>query len=157
VAAPDDPGPRLVYADWLDDQGQPERADFLRLEAELLALPDGERHPALQDELRQCEEGLDPAWVAAVSRPRIEGCSFRFAYQCPLGGDRLTPTDDPRKRFCGKCRRNVYFCDSVEEVRTQARHGHCVAVDLGVLRREGDLPKPRRRPRRVRMGRYYPR
>jgi uncharacterized protein (TIGR02996 family) len=25
---PDDPGPRLVYADWLDEQGRPEQATF---------------------------------------------------------------------------------------------------------------------------------
>ena len=28
--APDDDGPRLVYADWCEDNGQPERAEFIR-------------------------------------------------------------------------------------------------------------------------------
>jgi uncharacterized protein (TIGR02996 family) len=28
---PDQPGPRLVYADWLDEQGQCDRAEFVRL------------------------------------------------------------------------------------------------------------------------------
>jgi uncharacterized protein (TIGR02996 family) len=29
-AEPDDDGPRLVFADWLEDNGQPERAEFIR-------------------------------------------------------------------------------------------------------------------------------
>jgi uncharacterized protein (TIGR02996 family) len=32
--APDDDGPRLVYADWLEDHGQAERAEFIRVQCE---------------------------------------------------------------------------------------------------------------------------
>ncbi len=32
--APDDDGPRLVYADWLDEHGQPDRAEFIRVQCE---------------------------------------------------------------------------------------------------------------------------
>ncbi len=32
---PDDEAPRLVYADWLDEHGQAERAEFIRVECEL--------------------------------------------------------------------------------------------------------------------------
>jgi uncharacterized protein (TIGR02996 family) len=32
---PDDDVPRLVYADWLDENGQPERAEFIRVQIEL--------------------------------------------------------------------------------------------------------------------------
>ncbi len=35
---PDDDTPRLVYADWLDDHGQPERAEFIRVQCELARL-----------------------------------------------------------------------------------------------------------------------
>ncbi|HLW65058.1 MAG TPA: TIGR02996 domain-containing protein [Gemmataceae bacterium] len=31
---PDDDAPRLVYADWLDENGQPDRAEFIRLQIE---------------------------------------------------------------------------------------------------------------------------
>ena len=34
-AAPDDDAPRLIYADWLDEHGQPERAEFIRVQCEL--------------------------------------------------------------------------------------------------------------------------
>ena len=39
IANPDDDTPRLVYADWLDEHGQPERAEFIRLQIELAPLP----------------------------------------------------------------------------------------------------------------------
>src|SRR5689334_13851092 len=34
VAAPDDDAPRLVYADWLDEHGDPDRAEFIRHQIE---------------------------------------------------------------------------------------------------------------------------
>ncbi len=37
--APDDDGPRLIYADWLDAAGRPERADFIRVQLALARLP----------------------------------------------------------------------------------------------------------------------
>jgi uncharacterized protein (TIGR02996 family) len=43
---PDDDSPRLVYADWLEEHGKPERAEFIRVECELARLPrrDRRRH-----------------------------------------------------------------------------------------------------------------
>lgn len=35
AANPDDDTPRLVYADWLDDSGRPEQAEFVRVSVEL--------------------------------------------------------------------------------------------------------------------------
>lgn len=39
-AHPDDDLPRLVLADWLDEQGQPDCAEFIRLQVELAKLQD---------------------------------------------------------------------------------------------------------------------
>jgi uncharacterized protein (TIGR02996 family) len=36
---PDDDLPRMVYADWLDEHGQPERAEFIRVQCELSRPP----------------------------------------------------------------------------------------------------------------------
>jgi len=33
--APDDDAPRLIYADWLDEHGDPERAEFIRIQCRL--------------------------------------------------------------------------------------------------------------------------
>jgi uncharacterized protein (TIGR02996 family) len=37
IEHPGDDGPRLVYADWLDEQGQAARAEFIRIQCELAA------------------------------------------------------------------------------------------------------------------------
>jgi uncharacterized protein (TIGR02996 family) len=38
IESPDDDGPRLIYADWLEDHRQAERADFIRVQVELALL-----------------------------------------------------------------------------------------------------------------------
>jgi uncharacterized protein (TIGR02996 family) len=51
---PDDDAPRLIFADWLDDNGQPERAEFIRVQVELARLdPTDDRYPELH--LRQLQ------------------------------------------------------------------------------------------------------
>jgi uncharacterized protein (TIGR02996 family) len=47
---PDDDLPRLVYADWLDENGDPDRAEFIRTQVELAKLPDTDpRRAGLED------------------------------------------------------------------------------------------------------------
>jgi uncharacterized protein (TIGR02996 family) len=52
-AAPDDDGPRLVYADWLDERGDP-RGEFIRLQIALAGIPadDPGRTPLERQERR---------------------------------------------------------------------------------------------------------
>src|SRR5262245_13940428 len=66
---PDDVGHRLVFADWLEDNGQAERAEFIRLQVERDTL-----HPAdprvrsclrREAELLACHE---EAWVGRLAR-----------------------------------------------------------------------------------------
>jgi len=52
---PEDDAPRLSYADWLDEHGQTDRADFIRVQLELARL--AEDHPR-QPELLRREETL---------------------------------------------------------------------------------------------------
>src|SRR5262245_17894644 len=48
IANPDDDAPRLIYADWLEENGEPERAEFIRVQCELARLPRGDdRRPTL--------------------------------------------------------------------------------------------------------------
>ena len=51
IENPDDDTPRLVYADWLDEHGQSDRADFIRVQCELARLPE-EDSPLRQDLVR---------------------------------------------------------------------------------------------------------
>ena len=39
LADPDDDAPRLIYADWLDEQGDCDRAEFIRVQCELARVP----------------------------------------------------------------------------------------------------------------------
>jgi uncharacterized protein (TIGR02996 family) len=48
LADPDDDAPRLIYADWLDEQGQCERAEFIRVQVALARMaPDDLRRREL--------------------------------------------------------------------------------------------------------------
>jgi uncharacterized protein (TIGR02996 family) len=68
LAEPGSDTPRLVYADWLEERGDP-RAEFLRLEDQLLKLsPAEERYPTLRTRLEVLSQTLDPDWVALVRR-----------------------------------------------------------------------------------------
>jgi uncharacterized protein (TIGR02996 family) len=64
----DDDGPRLVYADWLEERGD-ERGEYLRLEYQLASIP---------ARLAQLRQIIDPSWLAAVSkRCKVVLVSFR--------------------------------------------------------------------------------
>jgi uncharacterized protein (TIGR02996 family) len=66
LAEPEDDTPRLVYADWLEERGDP-RAEFLRAECQLRKLSSTEdSFPALRTRLEQVSLTLDPDWVALV-------------------------------------------------------------------------------------------
>src|SRR5258708_7901852 len=39
---PDEDAPRLVYADWLDEHGDPDRAEFIRVQVARARLPKGD-------------------------------------------------------------------------------------------------------------------
>ncbi|MFL5341256.1 MAG: TIGR02996 domain-containing protein [Gemmataceae bacterium] len=55
LAAPDDDGPRLVYADWLEERGDTDRSEFIRVQIELTRRP---VDPARQRHLRRRESDL---------------------------------------------------------------------------------------------------
>src|SRR5262249_14453085 len=62
---PQDEAARLIYADWLDEQGDA-RAHYLRLEVERARLPEGERRSGVEAELARLAARLDPEWVLLV-------------------------------------------------------------------------------------------
>src|SRR5437588_12608417 len=74
-ANPDDDTPRLVYADWLEDHGDSERAEFIRTQIRYVQiehyLPESHRLYARQKELveRHREEWLGP--LARIHDPAV--------------------------------------------------------------------------------------
>ena len=59
-AAPNDNTPRLVYADWLDEQGRP-GGDFLRIDCEIASLDPTEFERRGQEHAKLCEDIVEEA------------------------------------------------------------------------------------------------
>src|SRR5262245_10463730 len=91
-AHPSEDSPRLVYADWLEEHGECELAEFIRVQIERAERD--EFDPA-QKTLAQREKELIESrgddWVAQPLR-------FRFGYQSPLDEPPLEPLDQNRTR-----------------------------------------------------------
>jgi uncharacterized protein (TIGR02996 family) len=63
IAAPDDDLPRLVYADWLEEQGRSEGAEFIRLQCELARVGfDPARRRRLRKRIRQWQYRHGDRW-----------------------------------------------------------------------------------------------
>src|SRR4051794_33213202 len=81
LEAPEDDAPRLIYADWLDDHGDAERADFIRTQVFRARLPAddprqrelGEREQALLAAHAEAWQAHLPVWA------RIQPPHFRAA------------------------------------------------------------------------------
>ena len=78
IARPEDDLPRLVYADYLDETGDPDRAEFIRVQCELARR--GASDPAracLQDRSEQLLRANRPQWIV----PGLRGVqSFRRGF-----------------------------------------------------------------------------
>jgi uncharacterized protein (TIGR02996 family) len=69
LASPQDPSPRLVYADWLEEQGD-SRGEFLRAVHELSQAPLGSaRYRRLRSRCGLLTRGDDTEWLKLVLRP----------------------------------------------------------------------------------------
>jgi hypothetical protein len=103
--------------------------------------------PQIPARLQELAAGLDPTWLAAVSDPVIEGCgkstgeawSLRIDFLCDQSWADMRPTGDDKVRHCDSCGRNVHFCDNLADAREHSEENQCIAVDLGIIRREDDL------------------
>ena len=143
LSNPADDAPRLVYADWLEERGDPvslAKGRFLRLECEIArpGLKRG-RRKALRKQLAELARPLDTAWLAVVSKLPIENCNVEFEFQCPKRWEGLRATGEPAVRFCETCRKNVHYCETIQEARLHAENDECVAVDCAIPRQPGDL------------------
>ncbi|HZY86359.1 MAG TPA: TIGR02996 domain-containing protein [Gemmataceae bacterium] len=80
IEHPDDDAPRLVYADWLDDHGDADRAEFIRLQCEVAKL---EQWDARRPELLRRQKGLlrlhARQWGEGVVK-NLYGAEFRRGF-----------------------------------------------------------------------------
>lgn len=75
---PDDRATLLVYADWLDDHGAADRAEFLRLQQRALSLRHRQKGFSETSRLLlRLGKKLERDWLAVVSRPRLAGTCWK--------------------------------------------------------------------------------
>ena len=64
IENPDDDAPRLVFADWLENHGERERAEFIRVQIELAKLPNEDnRRPELEQREREFLARNESEWI----------------------------------------------------------------------------------------------
>ncbi|MBX9626606.1 MAG: TIGR02996 domain-containing protein [Gemmataceae bacterium] len=79
-AAPGDPTPRLVYADWLDDRGDP-RAELVRVEEEMALLPVfGDRFWELKPRRNELRAAAPAGWLARMGYGTVCRPVFRHGW-----------------------------------------------------------------------------
>jgi uncharacterized protein (TIGR02996 family) len=76
---PEDDAPRLVYADWLEEQGQAERAEFIRVQCALAREDGDDQPPALAARERELWRLHGKAWSAPL-RPYSNRFEFRRGF-----------------------------------------------------------------------------
>jgi uncharacterized protein (TIGR02996 family) len=80
LANPDDDTPRLVYADWLEERGRPDRAAFIRVQCQLASLPDEDpRRPGLEARERELLKEHGQEWTAPL-RGLVDDWAFRRGF-----------------------------------------------------------------------------
>jgi uncharacterized protein (TIGR02996 family) len=82
---PEDDAPRLVYADWLEESGEPERAaraEFIRVQYALQRLPPGDaRRPQLEERERDLRLAHEAEWVAPLRElGSVQAWEFRRGF-----------------------------------------------------------------------------
>jgi len=126
-ALPDDDGPRLIYADWLDDRADA-RGPLIRVQCALAHLPgdDPRRADLMQEEASQLQT-LEPAWKVALhglaadwtcSRGLIEAISVDAEAFVERGEDifRLGPIRRVRFLEASRCFPRLMACPTLARV-----------------------------------------
>jgi uncharacterized protein (TIGR02996 family) len=138
-----DEASRIVYADWLEQRGDPMRAEFLRVQDEVR---EGSRPSAelavLVSRLRARAAEVDVAWRLRVADPGVERCVARSSFPCSKTWSALQATERDRVRHCTHCKQDVYYALNVGEARAHAQQGRSVALDITSARWPGDLAEP---------------
>ena len=73
--APDDDAPRLLFADWLEERGDPDRAEFIRVQIALARQPAADGAAALRARQHVLQARHDAEWSGPVG-----GVAFAWDY-----------------------------------------------------------------------------
>jgi uncharacterized protein (TIGR02996 family) len=80
LAHPDDDAPRLIYADCLEENGDPERAEFIRLQCKLEKMTEGDPCcPELEGREQELLTANEQAWAKPL-RSMVKSWQFRRGF-----------------------------------------------------------------------------
>ncbi len=89
IAHPEDDTPRLIFADWLEEQGGPRdraRAEFIRVQFALAGLPAGDlRRPPLEQRERDLLLAHEQEWTAGLRELDVWTWKFRRGFVEHIG------------------------------------------------------------------------
>jgi uncharacterized protein (TIGR02996 family) len=113
IEHPDEDGPRLIFADWLEEHGDPARAEFIRLQCEL-ARADEERAEVLWAKAGELLKEHRERWVAPLKLPaNVVGFHRGFPHWLKLSLADLLPRAD--ELFAAAPLRGLSLADAEEE------------------------------------------
>jgi uncharacterized protein (TIGR02996 family) len=111
LESPDDDAPRLVFADWLDERGEADRAEFIRLQIRYAGLAPGDpERRALKSVVEQIEHAHRVEWVNQL--PQFEDVHWGTFDRGFVSAVRF---DNPDAYFASA--RKVFAAAPVREVR----------------------------------------
>lgn len=150
---PEDEFLPLVYADWLDDQGD-ERGPILRLEMKRIThsierYSSGQAHEydlQIRALLEQAsfftKHWYDTIKSYRTRHGKVMNCrqnhlgdlphtsSERFVSYCVQSWGTMTPISDSQARQCSNCEKLVHFCETQEQAEHHVKAGQKVAIPL---------------------------
>lgn len=115
---PEDDTPRLALADWLDEHGEDDRAEFIRLQIELATMPDGKRKEKLRTREEELLEAHREEWTAPLKE--FEGNRtddyyvFRRGFVEAVGSDGEIMVEEGDRLFALAPVREMVFADEEE-------------------------------------------
>jgi uncharacterized protein (TIGR02996 family) len=131
--SPEDDGPRLVYADWLEEAGDGERAEFIRVQCELARPADGRprRHALAEREAELCD-ARGGEWLARLpDLPGVEWGDFRRGFVESVTAESVAAL----RRSAGR----IFSAAPVRSVRFQRLRAAKSLADLPALARVVEL------------------
>src|SRR5262245_57031144 len=94
---PDDDATRLVYADWLDENGCPDRAAWIRASCEYARVSYGDERRRLLDGVSDSFNRCRPAWWENITN--VDQTNDRGIFRFVLGAARSSRSPTPVKRL----------------------------------------------------------
>jgi uncharacterized protein (TIGR02996 family) len=77
---PDDEMLRLLFADWLEENGEEERAEFIRLQIEIDRLPDGKNKQKIRSRETELLKKYKDEWAAPFRQFEVADSFRRFVF-----------------------------------------------------------------------------